>query len=86
MECKFSPGDEIIMTTPRGSGWTFRYELRKGVKGSVLRSTKDTDGSIVVKCCFPGVSDGWFVYEDEIDFVEKPFEVDVSNLLSRDGI
>lgn len=81
MDFKFSPGDEIIMTNPRDSGWTSRHDLRKDVKGTVLRSTEDTDGSIVVKCCFPYVSDGWWVHEDEIDFVEKPFEVDVSNLL-----
>lgn len=81
MEFKFSPGDEIIMTKPRRSGWTSRHNLRKDVKGTVLSSTKDTDGSIVVKCCFPDVSNGWWVYEEEIDFVENPFEVDVSDLL-----
>ena len=81
MDFKFSPGDEIIMTNPRGSGWTFRHELRKDVKGTVVRSCKEENGSITVKCCFPGVSDSWWVYEDEIDFVEKPFEVDVSDLL-----
>lgn len=81
MEFKFNPGDEIIMTNPRRSGWTFRYDLRKGAKGTVVHSTKEANGSIAVNCCFPGVSDGWWVYEDEIDFVEKPFEVDVSDLL-----
>lgn len=81
MEFKFNPGDEIVMTNPRGSGWTFRHDLRKDVEGTVVRSSKEDNGSITVKCCFPGVSDGWWVYEDEIDFVENPFEVDVSDLL-----
>lgn len=81
MDFKVSPGDEIIMTNPRGSGWTWRPDLSKGVKGTAMKSVKEEDGSKVVRCCFPGVSNDWWVYEDEIDFVEKPFEVAVSNLL-----
>lgn len=81
MGFKFSPGDEIALVNPRASGWTCRDGLSKGVKGTVVSRTEDIDESIVVKCCFPGVFDGWWVYEDEIDFVEQPFEVDVSDLL-----
>lgn len=81
MDFKFSSGDEIIMTNPRDSGWTVRHNLRKGAKGTVVKSAKAKDGSKVVRCCFPGVSDSWWVYEDELDFVENPFEVDVSDLL-----
>mgnify|MGYP004639440863 CR=1 FL=1 len=81
MEFKFSPGDEIVLVNPRASGWTCRYGLSKGLKGTVVSSVEENDESIFVKCCFPGVFDGWWVHEDEIDFVEQPFEVDVSNLL-----
>lgn len=81
MKFKFSPGDEIIMTNPRDSGWTVRHNLRKGAKGTVVKSNKAQDGSNVVRCCFPGVSDSWWVYEDELEFAEEPISVDTSSLL-----
>lgn len=81
MAFKFSPGDEVVLVSPKGSGWTSCRSLKKGARGVVEAVRYDIDASVVVRCVFPNIVEGWWVYESELDFADVPPTVEISALL-----
>lgn len=81
MAFKFSPGDEVVLVSPKESGWTSRRSLKKGTRGVVKAVQYDIDASVIVRCVFPNIVESWWAYESELDFADAPPTFGTSVLL-----